>query len=102
MYGISRDRRQRLRAPRDTFPPLLADFLERDVRDDATWCAELLSGLDHADAGRQFEAYGHRYALCATMDGVVIRHGLDRAMEPLRLAVTDVKRALSAWLHAIG
>lgn len=102
MYGITRDRRQRLRAPRESFPPLLADFLERDVSDNAAWCAELLTGLDDAGAGRQFEAHGHRYALCATMDGVVIRNGIDRAMEPLRLAVTDVKRALSAWLHAIG
>ena len=48
MRGIFRDRRQRLRASSEAFPPLLANFLETDVSDRPQRCDELLAGLDRA------------------------------------------------------
>lgn len=102
MRGIYRDRRQRLRASTDAFPILLADFLETDVCDHPAWCDELLAGLDRARKGEPFIATGNIYALTASPEVVEIRNGYDDAIEPLRLALGDVERALIAWRRAIG
>jgi|APTNR8051073442_1049403.scaffolds.fasta_scaffold61135_2 hypothetical protein len=100
--GIYRDRRDRLRASADVFPSMLADFLETDVRDNPAWCEELLDGLDQACCGRRFAATGNLYELQAGPDGVELRNGCDERRAPLRLAVTDLRRALTAWRRAIG
>lgn len=100
--GIYRDKRARLRASADVFPSMLADFLEADVRENPDWCEELLDGLDQARGGERFAAYGNRYELQAGPMGVELRKGYDDARAPLRLAITDLRRALSAWRQAIG
>ena len=100
--GIYRDRRDRLRASVDVFPSMLADFLETDVRDNPAWCEELLQGLDEARGGRCFEATGNLYALQAGPDVAELRNGYDERLAPLRLAVADLHRALTAWRRAIG
>jgi hypothetical protein len=102
MRGIYRDRRDRLRASADVFPSMLADFLETDVRDNPAWCEELLQGLDQARCGRRFAATGNLYELQAGPDGAELRNGYDELRAPLRLAVTDLRRALTAWRRAIG
>ncbi len=102
MRGIYRDHRQRLRASSEAFPTLLADFLEKDVSDHPGWCDELLAGLDRARRGESFVASGNVYALCADPSTVEIRNGFDDAIEPLRLSLGDVERALTAWRRAIG
>lgn len=102
MRGIYRDHRDRLRASVETFPSVLADFLEADVRENQIWCEELLQGLDAARGGKRFLAAGDRYELEAGPDGAELRHGVDDRMRPLRLAVADMKRALAAWRRAIG
>ncbi|MBK8173817.1 MAG: hypothetical protein IPK66_00505 [Rhodospirillales bacterium] len=101
MRGIYRDRRDRLRASSEVFPSMLADFLETEVREDPRWCEELLRGLDQACGGRPFAAQGSAYALKAGPDGVELRNG-DERRAALRLAVTDLRRALAAWRRAIG
>ncbi len=100
--GIYRDRRDRLRASADVFPSMLADFLETDVRDNPAWCEELLQGLDQARGGRPFEAMGNLYELQAGPDVAELRNGCDERLAPLRLAVADLHRALTAWRRAIG
>ena len=102
MRGIYRDHRDRLRASVETFPSLLADFLEADVRENPVWCEELLQGLDAARGGKRFLAAGDLYELEAGPEGAELRNGLDDRLEPLRLAVADMKRALAAWRRAIG
>jgi hypothetical protein len=102
MRGIYRDHRDRLRASPDVFPSVLADFLETDVRDNPTWCEELLRGLDSASGGHRFAASGNLYELRAGPEGVSLRNGEDDRRAVLRLAVADLKRALAAWRRAIG
>lgn len=102
MRGIYRDHRDRLRASVETFPSLLADFLEADVRENPLWCEELLQGLDAARGGKRFLAAGDRYRLEAGPEGAELRNGLDDRLEPLHLAIADMKRALAAWRRAIG
>ena len=102
MRGIYRDRRQRLRASSEAFPPLLARFLETDVADHPDRCDELLAGLDRARSGESYAANGTVYALFADPSTVEIRNGCDDAIEPLRLSLGDVERALTAWRRAIG
>ncbi|MFO1127613.1 MAG: hypothetical protein U1E66_04145 [Rhodospirillales bacterium] len=101
MRGIFRDRRQRLRASSEAFPPLLANFLETDVSDRPQRCDELLAGLDRARRGETFAANGRVYALFADPCTVEIRNGFDDAIEPLRLSLGDVERALIAWRRAM-
>ncbi|MFO1153224.1 MAG: hypothetical protein U1E42_06110 [Rhodospirillales bacterium] len=101
MRGIFRDRRQRLRASSEAFPILLANFLETDVSDRADRCDELLAGLDRARRGESFVASGKVYALFADPSTVEIRNGFDDAIEPLRLSLGDVERALTAWRRAM-
>jgi hypothetical protein len=101
MRGIYRDRRQRLRASSETFPTLLAAFLET-VSDHQDWCDALLAGLDRARRGESFVTTGGTYALSANPDMVEIRNGGDDAIEPLRLSLGDVERALVAWRRAMG
>lgn len=100
--GIYRDRYDRLRASTDVFPSVLADFLEADVRDNHDWCEELLNGLNEARGGRMFEAYGNLYQLRAGPDGALLHNGSDDRRAPLKLAVADLRRALTAWRRAIG
>lgn len=100
--GIYRDHYDRLRASPDVFPSMLADFLETDVRDDPGWCEELLHGLNEAHGGQRFEAYGNLYELRAGPEGALLRNGCDDRRAPLKLAVADLRRALSAWRQAIG
>lgn len=102
MRGIYRDRRARLRASTEVFPTLLADFLETDVRENPSWCEELIHGLNEASGGKNFAAYGSLYELQAGPEGALLKNGCDRRRAPLRLAVTDMKRALAAWRQAIG
>ncbi|MBL8666635.1 MAG: hypothetical protein JNM48_04155 [Rhodospirillales bacterium] len=102
MRGIYRDRRDRLRASREAFPTLLADFLETDVRDNPAWCEELLRGLERASIGHRFEASGNLYELRAGPEGAQLVNGEDDRRAPLRLAVADLRRALAAWRRAIG
>lgn len=80
---------------------MLANFLEMDVQEDPEWCEELLRGLDLARGGEAFEAIGNLYALRADLNGASISTDDDRRA-PLRLAVTDLRRALTAWRRAIG
>lgn len=101
MRGIYRDHHRRLRASTDAFPLLLADFLETDVSDHPSWCEELLAGLRRARRGETFIATGNIYELSARPHLVEIRNGYDEAMEPLRLPISDVERALSAWRRAM-
>lgn len=102
MRGIYRDHRDRLRASPDVFPSVLADFLETDVRDNPTWCEELLQGLERVSVGHRFAASGNLYELRAGPEGVSLRNGEDDRRAVLRLAVIDLKRALAAWRRAIG
>ena len=102
MRGIYRDHRDRLRASPDVFPSTLADFLETDVRDNPTWCEELLQGLERVSGGHRFTASGTLYELRAGPEGVSLRNGEDDRRAVLRLAVVDLKRALAAWRRAIG
>lgn len=101
MRGIYRDRHQRLRASPETFPVVLADFLETDVSDHSGWCEELLAGLERARRGESFVATGNIYQLSANPQMVQIRNGYDDALEPLRLPLRDLERALTAWRLAI-
>lgn len=101
MRGIYRDRHQRLRASPDTFPVVLADFLETDVSDHSGWCEELLAGLERARHGESYVAAGNIYQLSANPQMVLIRNGYDDALEPLRLPLRDLERALTAWRRAI-
>jgi hypothetical protein len=102
MRGIYRDHHRRLRASTDAFPLLLADFLETDVSDHPHWCQELLKGLARARRGESFIATGNVYEFSAHPNLVEIRNGCDDAVEPLRLPISDVERALSAWLRAMA
>lgn len=101
MRGIYRDHRHRLRASPETFPVVLADFLETDVSDHSSWCEELLAGLERARRGESFVATGNIYELSADPTMVEIRNGYDAALEPLRLPLCDLERALTAWRRAI-
>lgn len=101
MRGIYRDHRQRLRACPDTFPVVLADFLETDVSEHSSWCEELLAGLERARRGESYVATGNIYQLSADPMMVQIRCGYDDALEPLRLPLRDLERALTAWRSAI-
>jgi hypothetical protein len=100
--GIYRDHYDRLRASPEVFPSMLADFLETDVRDNPDWCEELLHGLSAASGGQNFAAFGNLYELEAGPDGALLRNGCDDRRAPLKLAVCDLRRALSAWRQAIG
>ena len=101
MSGIFRDDRGRLRAVPGAFPPLLADFLETDVRDNPGRCNELLDGLARARRGTPFEAYGNLYVLSAGPDGAVIRNGYDEGVPLLRLSLDTLHNALAAWRAAM-
>jgi hypothetical protein len=101
MRGIYRDHHHRLRASPETFPVVLADFLETDVSDHSGWCEELLAGLERARRGESFVATGNIYKLSADPMMVQIRNGYDEALEPLRLPLRDLERALTAWRRAI-
>ena len=101
MRGIYRDHHHRLRASPDTFPVVLADFLETDVSEHSSWCQELLAGLERARRGESFIATGNIYEVMADPVMVEIKNGYDDALEPLRLPLRDLERALLAWLRAI-
>jgi hypothetical protein len=101
MRGIYRDHRQRLRACPDTFPVVLADFLETDVSEHSDWCEEILAGLERARRGESYVATGNSYHLFADPIMVQIRSGYDDARETLRLPLRDLERALNAWRRAI-
>lgn len=100
MRGIYRDHRQQLRASPDAFPLILADFLETDVCEHPGWCEELLAGLERARRGEAFVASGNVYELSADAVNVEIKNGYDQALEPLRLPLRDLERALTAWRRA--
>jgi hypothetical protein len=101
MGSIFRDGHGRLRAVPGAFPPLLADFLETDVRENPDRCDELIADLAEARKGAQFEAYGNLYVLSARPDGAVIRNGYDESAPPLRLSLDGLEQALSAWRAAM-
>jgi hypothetical protein len=102
MSGIFRDDRGRLRAVPGAFPPLLADFLETDVRENPGHCDRLLANLAEARRGKPFEAYGNLYALAAGADGAVIENGSDETVPPLRLSLDTLEKALTAWRAAMA
>jgi hypothetical protein len=87
--GIFRDDRGRLRTVPGTFAPLLADFLETDVR-------------DNPGRGKPFEAYGNLYVLAAGPDGAVIENGSDETVTPLRLSLDALEQALTTWYAAMA
>ena len=95
--GIFRDDRGRLRVVPGAFPPLLADFLETDVRENPGHCGQLLEDLAAARRGKPFEAYGNLYVLSAGPDGAVIENGYDETVRPLRLSLDALEQALNAW-----
>ena len=68
--GIFHDDHGRLRAVPGAVPPLLADFLETDVRENPGHCDRLLAGLAEARRGKPFEAHGNLYVLTVGPDGV--------------------------------
>jgi hypothetical protein len=99
--GIYRDDRGRMHAVPGAFPPLLADFLETDVRENPGRCDQLLEDLAEARRGKPFEAYGNLYVLGAGPDGAVIKNGYDETTPPLRLSLDTVEQALTAWRAAM-
>ena len=101
MSGIFRDDRGRLRAVPGTFPPLLADFLETDVRENPGRCDQLLGNLARARQGTPFEAYGNLYVLAAGPDGASIRNDYDETVPALRLSLDALEQALSVWRAAM-
>jgi hypothetical protein len=100
--AIFRDDRGRLRAAPGAFAPLLADFLETDVRENPGRCDQLLGDLARARRGRPFEAYGNLYVLAAGPDGAVIENGYDETVPPLRLSLDALDQALTAWRAAMA
>jgi hypothetical protein len=100
--GIFRDDCGRLRTVPGTFAPLLADFLETDVRDNPGRCDQLLADLAEARRGKPFEAYGNLYVLAAGPDGAVIENGSDETVTPLRLSLDTLEQALTTWYAAMA
>jgi hypothetical protein len=100
--GIFRDDRSRLRAVPGAFPPLLADFLETDVRENPGRCDRLLADLAEARRGKPFEAYGNLYVLAVGPDGAVIENGSDETVPPLRISLDTLEKALTAWRAAMA
>lgn len=101
MKGIYRDRQNRLRASADTFPPILADFLETDVRENRTWCEHLLAGLVGAAIGEPFCAVGNLYVLSADAQGALIRNTQEERAPALGLPLDELKGVLVAWSLAM-
>jgi len=97
-----RDDRGRLRTTPGAFPPLLADFLETDVRENPGRCDELLGNLAQARQGSSFEAYGNLYELSAGPNGAMIRNAYEETVPSLRLTLEGLERALSAWRAAMA
>ncbi|MGF1641736.1 MAG: hypothetical protein ACFCUO_12370 [Rhodospirillales bacterium] len=102
MSATFRDRRGRLRAAPGAFPPLLADFLETDVRDDPDRCGELRTALARARGGEPFEAFGNLYVLSVDAGGAVIRNAYDHGAPPLRLSLSALEAALAAWCAGLA
>lgn len=101
MKRIYRDRHRRLRASARAFPPLLADFLETDVRENRSWCQHLLSGIAQARAGSPFEAGGNVYVLAGDGAAAEIRNAEDDDAAPLRLGPDTLEDTLTAWAAAM-
>ena len=100
--GIFRDDRGRLRVVPGAFPPLLADFLETDVRENPGHCGQLLEDLAAARRGKPFEAYGNLYVLGAGADGAVIENGYDDSAPSLVVTLDELEAALETWRRAIS
>lgn len=101
MEGIYRDRGNRLRASARAFPPILADFLVTDVRENRAWCDELLAGLAGARTGKPFVAAGNLYVLSADPSGANLRNAEDPTVPALHLRLDELEAVLVAWSLAM-
>ncbi len=86
----------------DLLPPLLADFLATDVREDVLRCDELLAGIAAATSEQPFEAVGNVYEMIAEPGVVIIRNGYDERADQLHLSASAVVNVLTAWRGAIS
>ena len=100
MIEITRDAQGRLRVASGSAAPMLADFLETDLRGDAAWTAGVAARL--AEAGKGGEPItGNLYALEIRGAQSVLRNIHDDKVPPLVLPTRDLAAAVEAWLKAL-
>jgi hypothetical protein len=101
MIEITRDAKGRHRVVPGTAAPMLADFLETDLRDDAAWTAGVAARLAEAGEGGE-PITGNLYALEIRGTKSVLRNVHDAKVPALVLPTRDLAAAVAAWLAALG
>ncbi|MGL4963582.1 MAG: hypothetical protein ACRC67_20290 [Inquilinus sp.] len=100
MIEVTRDAEGRPRVVPGTAAPILADFLETDLRGDAAWTARVAERL--GEAGERGEPItGNLYALEIRGAQSVLRNIHDAKVPALMLPTKDLAAAVGAWLAAL-
>jgi hypothetical protein len=97
---VTRDAEGRPRVVSGTAAPILADFLETDLRGDATWTAKVAERLGEAGEGGE-PITGNLYALEIRGAQSVLRNIHDAEVPALVLPTRDLAAAVGAWLAAL-
>ncbi|WP_343717777.1 hypothetical protein [Inquilinus sp.] len=97
---VTRDAEGRPRVVSGTAAPILADFLETDLRGDAAWTARVAERLGAAGEGGE-PITGNLYALEIRGAQSVLRNIHDAKVPPLVMPTRDLAAAVGAWLAAL-
>ncbi|MGK9233434.1 hypothetical protein KXS07_18580 [Inquilinus limosus] len=97
---ITRDAQGRPRVVPGTAAPMLADFLETDLRGDADWTAGVAARLAEAGEGEE-PITGNLYALEIRGDRSVLRNIHDAKVPALTLPTGELAAAVDAWRKAL-
>ena len=100
MIEITRDAQGRPRIVPGTAAPILADFLETDLRGDAGWTKGVAARLAAAGEGGE-PITGNLYALEIRGVQSVLRNIHDAKVPALVLPTKDLAAAVEAWLAAL-
>lgn len=97
---VTRDAEGRPRVVSGTAAPILADFLETDLRGDAAWTAKVAERLGAAGEGGE-PITGNLYALEIRGAQSVLRNIHDAKVPALVMPTRDLAAAVGAWLAAL-
>lgn len=100
MIEIARDARGRPRVVPGSASPILVDFLETDLRDDAKWVAQVAARLAEPGHGGD-PVTGNIYALEIRGSTSVLRNIHDARAPALVLPTAELAAAVGAWLKAV-